>query len=159
MTTHTSGGGNAFFRDDSDVQHGGSRRDCHRFRKTASGHDDGHLQGAWTAVRAERDGRPAADIAGHVLLVEDGKFSIAESGITIYAGTLWHDEAATRWAIDFRHTGYPLAGKTWRGIYRIDGDTLTVCHNSANTQRSRPTSFDTEADSGLVMVVFTRSGK
>ena len=127
--------------------------------KTASANDVGHLRGTWTAVRAERDGRPAADIAGHVLLVEDGKFSIAEYGITIYAGTLWLDEAATPWAIDFRHTGYPLAGKTWRGIYRIDGDTLTICDNAGNMQRSRPTSFATEVDSGLVMVVFTRSGK
>jgi uncharacterized protein (TIGR03067 family) len=127
--------------------------------KTASANDVGHLRGTWTAVRAERDGRPDADIAGHVLLVEDGKFSIAENGITIYAGTLWLDEAATPWAIDFRHTGYAPAGKTWRGIYQIDGDTLTICDNAGNMQRSRPTSFATEADSGLVMVVFTRSSK
>jgi uncharacterized protein (TIGR03067 family) len=123
----------------------------------ASANDVGNLRGKWTAVRAERDGRPAADIAGHVLLIEDGKFSIKENGVTIFGGTLWLDEGASPWGIDFRHTGYTSAGKTWRGIYRIDGDTLTICDDAANMQRSRPTSFGTEADSGLVMIVFKRS--
>jgi uncharacterized protein (TIGR03067 family) len=125
--------------------------------KMASANDVGNLRGKWTAVSAERDGRPAADIAGHVLLIEDGKFSITENGVTIFGGTLWLDESATPWAIDFQHTGYTSAGKTWRGIYRIDGENLTICDNAANMKRSRPTSFGTEADSGLVMVVFKRS--
>jgi uncharacterized protein (TIGR03067 family) len=125
--------------------------------KMASANDVGNLRGKWTAVRAERDGLPAADITSHVLLIEDGKFSITENGVTIFGGTLWLDEVATPWSIDFRHTGYTKAGNTWRGIYRIDGDTLTICDNAANMKRSRPTSFGTEANSGLVMVVFKRS--
>ena len=125
--------------------------------KVESANDVGNLRGKWTAVRAERDGRAAAEIAGHVLLIEDGKFTIKENGVTIFGGTLWFDEGAIPWAIDFRHTGYTSAGKTWRGIYRIDGDTLTICDNAPNMERSRPTSFGTEAGSGLVMVVFKRA--
>jgi uncharacterized protein (TIGR03067 family) len=126
-------------------------------KKMATADDEGNLQGKWTAVRAERDGRAAAEIAGHVLEIEDGKFSIWEHGVTIFGGTLWFDESASPSAIDFRHTGYTSAGKTWQGIYRIDGDTLTICDNAGDMERSRPTSFETEANSGLVMVVFKRA--
>jgi uncharacterized protein (TIGR03067 family) len=125
--------------------------------KTATAHDVGSLQGKWTVVRAERDGRAAAEIAGQALQIEDGKFSIRKNGVTIFGGTLWFDEFASPCAIDFRHTGYTSAGTTWQGIYRIDGDTLTICDNAGDMERSRPTSFDTEANSGLVMVVFKRA--
>ena len=126
-------------------------------KKMATADDEANLQGKWTAVRAERDGRAAAEIAGHVLEIEDRKFSIWENGVTIFGGTLWFDEFASPCAIDFRHTGYTSAGKTWQGIYWIDGDTLTICDNAGDMERSRPTSFDTEANSGLVMVVFKRA--
>jgi uncharacterized protein (TIGR03067 family) len=125
--------------------------------KMATANAVGNLQGKWTAVRAERDGRAAAEIAGQVLQIEDGKFSIRKNGVTIFGGTLWFDEFASPCAIDFRHTGYTSAGKTWQGIYWIDGDNLTICDNAGDMERSRPTSFDTEANSGLVMVVFKRA--
>jgi uncharacterized protein (TIGR03067 family) len=125
--------------------------------KTATAHDVGNLQGKWTVVRAERDGRAAAEIAGQALQIEDGKFSIRKNGVTIFGGTLWFDEFASPCAIDFRHTGYTSAGTKWQGIYRIDGDTLTICDNAGDMERSRPTSFDTNANSGRVMVVFKRA--
>jgi uncharacterized protein (TIGR03067 family) len=125
--------------------------------KMATANAVGNLQGKWTAVRAERDGRAAAEIAGQVLQIEDGKFSIRKNGVTIFGGTLWFDEFASPCAIDFRHTGYTSAGKTWQGIYWIDGDNLTICDNAGDMERSRPTSFDSEANSGLVMVVFKRA--
>lgn len=119
---------------------------------------DLELQGKWTAVRAEQDGREAADIVGHQLLIENGIFRIKEKGATIYEGTLRLDVSASPSAIDFKHTGHSPSGKTC-GIYRIDGDTLTICDNAGDMEKSRPTSFDTKPHSGLVMVVFTRSGK
>jgi uncharacterized protein (TIGR03067 family) len=65
--------------------------------------------------------------------------------------------SASPGAIDFKHTAHSSRGKTWRGIYKIDGDTLTICDNAAELQKSRPTSFATEPDSGLVLVVFQRA--
>jgi uncharacterized protein (TIGR03067 family) len=123
----------------------------------ASEQDRGELRGRWTAVRAEQDGREAADIVGHLLVIEDGRFRIQEKGETIYEGTLGLDQSASPGAIDFRHTGYSPRGKTWRGIYKIDGDTLTICDNAGDMQKSRPMSFDTRPDSGRVLVVFKRA--
>jgi uncharacterized protein (TIGR03067 family) len=118
---------------------------------------DLELQGKWTAVSAEQDGREAVDIVGHELLIEDGNFSIKEKGATIYEGTLRLDTSASPSAVDFKHTGHPSSGTTWRGIYRIDGDTLTICDNAGDLERSRPTSFDTKPNTGLVRVVFKRA--
>jgi uncharacterized protein (TIGR03067 family) len=126
-------------------------------QRVAGAKDPGELQGKWTAVRAEQDGREAADIVGHVLLIENGKFRIQEKGVTIYEGTLGLDESARPWAIDFKHTNSSSQGKTWRGIYRIDGDTLTVCDNAGAVQKARPMNFETRTDSGLVLVVFKRA--
>jgi hypothetical protein len=81
-------------------------------RKAGRTNGAANLQGKWIAVRAERAGRAAADIVGHVLLIEHGKFSIQENGVTIFGGTLWCDEYARPAAIDFRHTGHSSAGKT-----------------------------------------------
>ena len=57
-------------------------------RKAESIKDFDNLQGKWTAVRAEQDGREAADIVGHVLVFEGDKFNIKEKGVTIYGGSL-----------------------------------------------------------------------
>jgi uncharacterized protein (TIGR03067 family) len=126
-------------------------------REVASAEDLGQLKGKWTAVRAERDGREAADIVGHLLLIDGGEFRIQERGATIYEGTLGLDLSASPSAIDFKHAGPSSRGKTWRGIYRIDGETLTICDNAGDLQKGRPTSFGTRPNSGFVLVVFKRA--
>jgi uncharacterized protein (TIGR03067 family) len=126
-------------------------------RGVAGEQDPARLEGGWTAVRAERDAREAAEIVGHLLRFEGHTFSIREKGVTIYEGTFGVDSSASPRAIDFKHTGESSRGKTWRGIYRIDGDTLTICDNAAGVRKSRPTSFDTKPNSGRVLVVFQRA--
>jgi hypothetical protein len=39
------------------------------------------------------------------------------------------------WAIDFEHTEDALKGKTWKGIYVLDSDTLTICDNAPNLHK------------------------
>ena len=50
-----------------------------------------------------------------------------------------------------------LAGTTWLGIYRRDGETLQVCDNAADPARPRPTGFDAKPGSGAVLVTFERA--
>ena len=115
------------------------------------------LRGRWTAVKAEREGREAAEIVGHLLIVEGKTFRIQEKGKTIHEGTLQLDASASPAAIDFKHSGPSSGGKTWRGIYKVDGTTLTISDNAVDVHKARPTSFDTGPDSGLVRVVFKRA--
>ena len=114
----------------------------------AGGEAPDALQGRWTAVRAERDARTAADVVGHRLFIDGHRFRIEENGVTIYEGTLEFDTAASPWTIDFKHTGSSLDGRTWRGICRLDGETLTICDNAADPRKDRPASFATGPDSG-----------
>jgi uncharacterized protein (TIGR03067 family) len=103
------------------------------------------LQGAWIATQAERDGKAADDIVAHRVSFTGNRFQIqSEKGKLLYAGTIRVEPRANPAAIDFGHTKGTLKGKTWKGIYALDGGTLTICDNAANPDkgsvRSRPTS-------------------
>jgi uncharacterized protein (TIGR03067 family) len=119
----------------------------------SSANDSAEMQGKWTAMRAERDGQAAEEIVGHVLHFEGNRFSIQEKGATIYEGTFTLDTSARPCAIDFNHAGHSAKGTTWRGIYQVDGHTLTICDNAGEVRKNRPTSFETMPNSGRVLVV------
>lgn len=115
-------------------------------------------QGAWVATRAERDGKAAADVVGNRLAFTDNRFGIqSRDGRPLYAGTVRVDPSAKPAAIDFAHTEGALTGKTWKGIYALDGDTLTICDNAPNLDRERPTAFEARSGSGYVLITFKRA--
>ena len=116
------------------------------------------LQGSWTATMAERDGKVANDVVGHRLSVTGSRFQIqSEEGKPLYAGTVRVDPRTKPAAIDFEHTDGDLKGKTWKGIYVVDGDTLTICDNAPNLEKGRPASFEAKSGSGYVLVTFARA--
>jgi len=97
------------------------------------------LQGIWTATKAERDGKAADDVVGHRLSFTGKRFQIqSKDSKPLYAGTFRVDPSAKPAAIDFEHTDGASKGKAWKGIYTLDGDTLTICDNAANLDKGRP---------------------
>ena len=64
---------------------------------------------------------------------------------------------ATPAAIDFAHTLGALNGKAWKGIYKLDGDTLTICDNAADLAKGRPTAFASKSGSGYVLLTFAKA--
>jgi uncharacterized protein (TIGR03067 family) len=122
--------------------------------------EDAHkrLQGNWTATRAERDGKPADDVVGHRFSLTGNRFRIqARDGKPLFAGTVRVDPRAKPAVIDFEHAEGALAGKAWKGIYALDGDTLTVCDNGPNLDKARPTAFEAGSGSGYVLITFQRA--
>jgi uncharacterized protein (TIGR03067 family) len=116
------------------------------------------LQGSWTAIKAERDGKTADDVVGHRLSFNGGRFQIqAKDGKSIYAGTVRVNPSAKPAAIDFEHTEGTDNGKTWKGIYALDGDTLTICDNAPNPEKGRPASFEAKSGSGYALIIFVRA--
>ena len=116
------------------------------------------LQGAWTATKAERDGKAAEDVVGHLLSFTGNRFQIrSNDGKPLYAGTFRLDPSAKRAAFDFEHTEGALKGKAWLGIYALDGDTLTTCDNGPNPDKGRPGAFEARSGSGYVLITFTRA--
>ena len=117
-----------------------------------------NLEGTWTASTAERDGKPADDVVGHRLAFTGNRFQIvAKDGKPLYLGTFQANPSAEPATIDFAHAGETLNGKVWKGIYVLDGETLTICDNAAGLDRERPTAFATRAGSGYVLVTFRRA--
>ena len=113
------------------------------------------LQGTWTATRAERDGKAADDVIGHRLSFAGNRFQIeSKDQKPLYAGTVHVDPSARPAAIDFEHAEGVLKGKVWKGIYRLDGDTLTICDNAPNLDEHRPTAFEAQSASGYVLITF-----
>jgi uncharacterized protein (TIGR03067 family) len=116
------------------------------------------LQGAWTATKAERNGKAADDVVGHRLSFTGNRFQVlSKDGKPLYAGTVRVNPSANPWAIDFEHTEEALKGKTWKGIYVLDGDTLTICDNAPNLDGGRPVSFETKSESGYELITFKRA--
>jgi uncharacterized protein (TIGR03067 family) len=113
------------------------------------------LDGVWTAVTAERDGKNAIDVVGHKLAFNAGKFRITRDGKTLYAGTYKTDLAKQPAQIDFVNTESNLRG-TWKGIFQLDGVTLKICDNAPDMTKPRPKGFAAPAGSGYVFIVSTR---
>jgi uncharacterized protein (TIGR03067 family) len=117
-----------------------------------------NLQGIWTATKAERDGKSADDVVGHRLSFTGDRFQIQSKDVKpLYAGTVRVDPSAKPAAIDFEHTQGVLKGKAWKGIYALDGDTLTICDNAPNLDKGRPASFEAKSGSGYVLITFKRA--
>ncbi len=116
------------------------------------------LQGIWTATKSERDGRAADDVVGHRLSFSAGRFEIqSKDGKRLYAGSFRVDPEAKPAAIDFAHDEGVLKGKAWKGIYEIDGNTLTICDNAPNLEKGRPAAFEASSGSGYVLITFERA--
>ena len=118
--------------------------------------DTGMIQGAWKVVSAERDGKPAADVSGHRLAFSGDTFTSQHEGHVLYRGTYSVDPTRKPARIDFRHTEGDLKGKTWKGIYLLEGDTLKTCDNAPNIAKPRPAQFSAKAGSGHILIVLKR---
>src|SRR5262245_5129704 len=116
------------------------------------------LEGTWTATKAERDGKAVDDVVGHRLSVTGNRFQIqSRDGKPLYAGTVRVDPSAKPAAIDFEHTEGALKGKVWKGIYALDGETLTTCDNAPDPDKGRPAAFGAGGGSGYVLITFKRA--
>jgi len=102
------------------------------------------LQGVWIAESYERGGKP---VSPHLLkktqiVVEGDTLELIESRKDGELGTFKIDGNQTPKHIDMRIALGPDAGKTVRGIYRLDGDFLRICW--AAPGQPRPEAFTTQ---------------
>ncbi len=116
------------------------------------------LQGTWIATKAEQDGKAADDLVGHRLSFNSNRFEIrSKDDKLLYAGTVKINPSTKPATIDFQQTKGALKGKAWKGIYVVDGDTLTTCDNAPNLKKGRPAAFEAKSGSGYVLITFKRA--
>jgi uncharacterized protein (TIGR03067 family) len=115
------------------------------------------LQGGWSMVLlfVNGDETPAEQAKSGELVVEDDGYR-SKLGATAEGSTFKIDATKDPKAIDFTYTSGFSKGKTIKGIYKIEGDDLTICRG-LSPETERPGEFAAPADSGLLLVVWKRS--
>ena len=114
------------------------------------------LRGTWRITALESDGQtvPTASLRGADVVVTDTKFKSTGLGQD-YEGRLEVDNTKTPKTVDFVFTSGPQAGARNLGIYRLAGDTWTICLATRGTKR--PKTFVTAPRTGLALETLRRA--
>jgi uncharacterized protein (TIGR03067 family) len=114
--------------------------------------------GAWRLTAQEHGGKKSEkkEIAQVTLDVKGGKWTTRD-GVEVKEECEVEalDAKAKPATIDLRITSGSDRDKTVKGIWKREGDTLTVC--VAEPNRERPKAFEGQEGSGHTLLVFTRA--
>ena len=116
--------------------------------------DSKALQGTWLPTSAELAGKPFPEQFRKSL-----KLTIKDDRYIVMAeqkdeGTLKLDAGKTPKTMEIKGTEGPNKGKTIPAIYKIDGDSLTICYNLAG--KDYPTEFKSKSGTKLFLVEYKR---
>ncbi len=129
----------------------------HGFALAADKSDLVPLQGTWTMESFILNGETIPEEQTKTgRLVISGTEYRAQFGDSAASATLGVDSSKNPRAIDFTFNTGPLKGKTIEGIYRLEGDKLTICRALLEGEE-RPKEFASPAESGVLVVIWKRS--
>ncbi len=119
--------------------------------------DEDRLQGNWKVTSVENAGKKAdpKDFANWKMVVAGDKITEFDGKEVMDEYTFRLDPAARPAAIDMTGLAGESRGKTMQGIYRLEGDTLSVCVSEPG-KRDRPREFRSAEGSAHVLLVFQR---
>jgi len=113
--------------------------------------DQQKLQGKWAVESFDYNGAPVEVMKDAVREFKDDTYTITpKSGDAINGVIKMLDSTKKPKTIDLE-----VNGRTLKGIYEIEGDTLKLCYNL--TTPERPTELASKPDSGVVLVVHKRA--
>ncbi len=115
------------------------------------------LQGIWNVTSLETDGQkmPATVFNGAKIVIDGNKFASLGMGAT-FEGVLKFDPASKPKAFDLLFTAGHAKGNRNLGIYKLDGDTWTIC--LATRGNERPGKFATAPGTGFALETLERGG-
>lgn len=116
------------------------------------------LAGAWEGWVVEGDGSQPSQRRQRVneLVISPTQITAKDGrNISMGAGTYRLGSAGGAKTIDAVGTGGPTQGKTYLGIYKLEGNTLKWCSGN-DRARTRPAEFRTNTGSGHFLMVLTR---
>jgi uncharacterized protein (TIGR03067 family) len=118
------------------------------------------LVSKWKIEKAELAGK---DILEHLKdmkfeIFADGKY-LAQVGEEKDEGAFTVDPAKSPKQMVIKGNGGPNKGKTIKAIYKLDGDTLTVCYDFDGTAEKHPAKFETKEGTMQIMIVYKREKK
>ena len=124
------------------------------FSATALGCPQGTpaIEGTWAIASASLGGKelPLAAFQNNPLRLAGGRYSFQND-----SGEYSVIRDAVPTAIDVRGRQGPNAGRTIPAIFKVQGDTLTICYDLSG--KARPKDFRSEAGTQLFLVRYTRT--
>jgi uncharacterized protein (TIGR03067 family) len=115
------------------------------------------LQGRWVAKEFGRYGK-TVDVKDHdlVLEIKGDKWIFAGKEKAVFVDL---DPTTEPKCFDLKSVEEGRMGQVEEGIYRVDGETLTICFYQGSG-KSRPTKFETSPDQpDTILAMFERSKK
>ena len=113
------------------------------------------IEGRWELIGGEQNGEdePQEDLARSSLVIE-GNHHTVTIGDAVLKGTHTLDTSQSPMAIDAEDTAGPFEDMSLKGIFKVDGDELTICF--APPGNDRPAEFSTKEGKAALMHVWRR---
>jgi uncharacterized protein (TIGR03067 family) len=115
------------------------------------------LQGKWVLVSLVVDGKAAEEdeIKDRFLVVKGERATFMYKDKERGAASLKVDPGQSPAHYDITYEDGPAKGTTLKGIYKFEGDTLTMC--AGGIGKGRPTEFASKPGSGAMLYVSKRA--
>ena len=113
------------------------------------------FQGKWATVSVTVDAQDEGEIKDRFMAIKGEKATFLDEDKERGTGSMKIDPGKSPAHIDFSYEDGPAKGKTLKGIYKFEGDTLTLCYGGFG--KDRPSEFASKAGSGSILIVQKRA--
>lgn len=118
--------------------------------------DNGETDGTWELIYFERDGKEVKLQGKTHAVINGNQFVVKRGSEVIAAGTSKLDASTNPQRMVSTYTEGRDKGKTFKGIYRRDGNILMFCRPGSPND-DFPAEFKTSPDNGAFVSVYKRA--